>query len=34
MRKNKKISLFLASGCLTKETIRLFNDGKLTGESL
>ena len=30
----KKISLFLASGCLTPEAIRLFNDGKLTGENL
>ena len=34
MKKNKKISLFLVSGCLTPEAIRLFNDGKLTGENL
>jgi len=26
--------LFLPSGCLTPEGIRLFNDGKLTGENL
>ena len=30
----KKISLFLASDCLTPEAIRLYNDGKLTGENL
>jgi len=29
-----KISLFLASGCLTQETIRLYSDGKLTGGNL
>ncbi len=34
MSMKKKISLFLASGCLTTEAIRLFNDGKLTGENL
>ena len=30
----KKISLFLASDCLTPEAIQLYNDGKLTGENL
>lgn len=34
MRKDKKISLFLASGCLTPEAIRLFNDGELTVENM
>ncbi len=34
MSMKKKISLFLASGCLTPEAIRLYNDGKLTGENL
>ena len=34
MSMKKKISLFLASGCLTPEAIRLYIDGKLTGESL
>ena len=34
MRKNKKISLFLTSGCLAPEAIRLFNDDKITGENL
>ena len=34
MRKNKKISLFLASDCLTPEAIRLFNENKITGENL
>ncbi|MCD6566182.1 MAG: TonB family protein [Bacteroidales bacterium] len=34
MGKNKNISLFLASGCITPETIRLYNDGELAGEDL
>ena len=34
MGMKKKISLFLTSGCLTPEAIRLFIDGKLTGENL
>lgn len=34
MGKNKKISLFLVSGCLTPEAIRLFNENKITGENL
>ncbi len=34
MKKNTNISLFLASGCLTPEAIRLYIDGKITGENL
>ncbi len=34
MEKSQENNLFLPSGCLTSEVIRLFNDGKLTGENL
>lgn len=34
MGKSQENNLFLPSGCLTPEAIRLFNDGKLTGENL
>ena len=34
MGKSQENNLFLPSGCLTPEGIRLFNDGKLTGENL
>ena len=34
MEKSQENNLFLPSGCLTPEVIRLFNDGKLTGENL
>ena len=34
MGKSQENNLFLPSGCLTTEAIRLFNDSKLTGENL
>jgi TonB family protein len=34
MGKSQENNLFLPSGCLTPEAIRLYNDGKLTGENL
>jgi len=34
MEKSQENNLFLPSGCLTPEAIRLYNDGKLTGENL
>jgi len=34
MGKSQENNLFLSSGCLTPEAIRLYNDGKLTGENL